>query len=573
MLLRALSALLVITLLHVLAGCSSSPPAMDSDPAAVLVCTPDSGFEPLDVVLDASGSTDDGAIVKYEFKFGDAGAGEQWSDNGATPSINHTYTGEDVDYTAEVRVTDDGGNTDTAAANVHLNASVDDPPVAALTADPSSGDAPLDVELDASASTDDGAIVKYEFKFGDAGAGEEWFDNGASPSTNHTYNGEDVDYTAEVRVTDDADTPQTDTQTVQISMGGGGPGDNEIRIHAGYTNPDNYSPFAGAWIVRLYDSEVPEPVGSPPAMPPLPPIDQILPAYPETLEGTIATATFEDVPDGSNYWVLIFRGDLVDWDPATPGEQLWVKLGPITVPPAYDSPDIMGVQVRDPQGGPGEDPVAYLAANPSYGDYDLLVTLDASVSTDDTGIVSYNFDFGEGAGWEGAGAAATAVHTYTSVGDFTARVEVTDDDSNTDIATANVHVTDPGGGSNQICLNIGYTDPGGYTPAGGAPIRLYDSEPTDPSDPFAFPYTFPPEIPLDQVSWNYTSIGYIMPICFENVPDGNDYWVFWHKGDLVDWDPATPGDQLWVKLGPITVPPDYSSPDIMGVQLKEPGVV
>lgn len=77
---------------------------------------------------------------------------------------------------------------------------VNNPPQAQLTADPLSGEAPLSVSFDASASTDGDpgdAIVKYEFNFGDAA----WFDSGADPTVTHLFSSPGA-VTVAVRVTD-----------------------------------------------------------------------------------------------------------------------------------------------------------------------------------------------------------------------------------------------------------------------------------------------------------------------------------------------------------------------------------
>lgn len=76
----------------------------NNPPAAALTATPSSGDKPLAVTLDASGSTDDSSITKYEFDYGEGGG---WVDNGTTATKAHTYTVSGT-YTASVRVTDDG---------------------------------------------------------------------------------------------------------------------------------------------------------------------------------------------------------------------------------------------------------------------------------------------------------------------------------------------------------------------------------------------------------------------------------------------------------------------------------
>jgi PKD repeat protein len=82
-------------------------------------------------------------------------------------------------------------------------------------------------------------------------------------------------------------------------------------------------------------------------------------------------------------------------------------------------------------------PVAALSANPISGDPPLLVTFNASASTDpDSGdtIASYTFDFGDGSA-PVMQASAIISHTYQSNGHFHATVRVTD---NHGLASSNV---------------------------------------------------------------------------------------------------------------------------------------
>jgi hypothetical protein len=85
---------------------------------------------------------------------------------------------------------------------------------AVLSANPTSGDAPLTVDFDGSASIGD--IVQYEF---DPGDGTGWVDQGGTATYQHEYTA-DGDYTATLRVTSSGS--DTDTDTVTISVGGAG---------------------------------------------------------------------------------------------------------------------------------------------------------------------------------------------------------------------------------------------------------------------------------------------------------------------------------------------------------------
>jgi PKD repeat protein len=91
-------------------------PGSDSGPVAVIVATPDNGYEPLVVDFDGSGShSTDSQIVKWEWKFGDGG---QWYEISGGVA-QHTYTSAGK-FRAQLRVTDDQGRRDTASVVIHV---------------------------------------------------------------------------------------------------------------------------------------------------------------------------------------------------------------------------------------------------------------------------------------------------------------------------------------------------------------------------------------------------------------------------------------------------------------------
>ncbi|WP_051335930.1 lytic polysaccharide monooxygenase [Aquimarina latercula] len=107
---------------------------VNTAPIAMLTATPTTGVTPLDVVLDASGSTDaDNDILTYSIDYGDGTFG---SDATST----HTYT--TGDYTATVTVSDGNGGTDTASVMITVTDDIIDPP----TGDCSFG-APIETSL------------------------------------------------------------------------------------------------------------------------------------------------------------------------------------------------------------------------------------------------------------------------------------------------------------------------------------------------------------------------------------------------------------------------------------------
>lgn len=197
----AATILLGITVLVLLTGCGNS------SPIASFTCTPSSGESPLTVSCDASSSHDsDGTILTYQWTFGDGNTGA-----GVTTSHIYTTTSNRT-YTITLTVTDDGGGQATESHVVSVTPPPpNSPPVASFTRTPSSGEAPLSVSFNASASSDpDGSIVSYVWSFGDGGSG-------SGITATHTYNSTGT-YTAQLTVTDDDGATDTaTTQTIQVS--------------------------------------------------------------------------------------------------------------------------------------------------------------------------------------------------------------------------------------------------------------------------------------------------------------------------------------------------------------------
>jgi len=89
-----------------------------------------------------------------------------------------------------------------------------------------------------------------------------------------------------------------------------------------------------------------------------------------------------------------------------------------------------------------DPPVCAFNANPNNGSTPLNVSFDATASSDDTGIASFTWDFGDG----GSGTGVTTNHVYTApVGGqaFTATLTVTDDDGQAVSCSQQITVTNP----------------------------------------------------------------------------------------------------------------------------------
>lgn len=85
---------------------------------------------------------------------------------------------------------------------------------------------------------------------------------------------------------------------------------------------------------------------------------------------------------------------------------------------------------------PNGAPVASAAADPLSGTAPLTVNFDGSASTDDKGIVSYSWDFGDGE----TGSGATPTHVFMEAGEYTVTLTVADAEGEQDQASLTVNV-------------------------------------------------------------------------------------------------------------------------------------
>ena len=184
---------------------SATPVPGNAMPNAEFTAAPSVGQTPLTVNLDASGSSDsDGHITSYKWTFGDGASG-----TGATTS--HTYADPGI-YEIWLMVIDNAGTADAAARTIQaLPAPVaNNPPTAIFTASPTSGQAPLTVSFNASASTDsDGIISSYAWSFGDGAIA-----SGVAES--HTYT-DAGSYTAQLTIIDDDGSSDSASRSVVVT--------------------------------------------------------------------------------------------------------------------------------------------------------------------------------------------------------------------------------------------------------------------------------------------------------------------------------------------------------------------
>jgi len=162
---------------------------------------------------------DDGIISKFEWDFGDGSSA-------TGESVTHTYTVAGQ-YTVVLRITDNRGSTATAQKVITVNPADDDGggtgagPVASFTATPLTGESPLTVTFNASASVSpEAAITAYFWDFGDG-------TTGSGITTTHTYGPTTTrSYSVVLRVIDSHNDEDTDTKTITVTVEGATPAED-----------------------------------------------------------------------------------------------------------------------------------------------------------------------------------------------------------------------------------------------------------------------------------------------------------------------------------------------------------
>ena len=110
----------------------------------------------------------------------------------------------------------------------------------------------------------------------------------------------------------------------------------------------------------------------------------------------------------------------------------------LTVTDAAGLTDTANTTVDATELSPNQPPVAAIL---SASCVDLDCSYDGTTSTDDNGIVSYEWDFGDGT----TGNGATTNHTYATAGTYNVTLTVTDAAGLTDTANTTVDATEPSG--------------------------------------------------------------------------------------------------------------------------------
>ena len=329
--------------------------ALDTDsPMAWFHVDSLSGISPHTVQVDASASA--GTGLTYAWDFGDGATA-----TGVTAS--HTFQGR-ADRVITLTVTDSQNRSDSATQVIRV---LNTPPSAAFSAAPDTGELPLSVQFDASASSDpDGHSLSYSWDFGDGNSG-----TGVSPS--HTYTERGIFYPV-LTVSD-------------------GHGDSNIAVAV--IRAGNQDPVAVAAATPLR--------GLPP------------------LNVTFNAGGSSD-PEGS---ALTYAWDFGDGTTATgvTPAHTFTDYGvyPVTLTVTDDQgnthQDQLEIHVEN------RPPTARIVMSATEGNAPATVQFDATTSTDpEGGALTYHWDFGDG----NTATGATTSHTYTQTGNYTITLTVTD---------------------------------------------------------------------------------------------------------------------------------------------------
>ncbi|MEM4264931.1 MAG: PKD domain-containing protein, partial [Thermoplasmata archaeon] len=381
------------------------------------------------VTVDASGSSDpDGTIVSYLWDWGDGTTG-----SGVIAS--HTYTATKT-YTITLTVTDDMGLTNSVSESVYVQLPKM-PPVASFTYTTDQ----LTVSVDATGSYDpDGTIVSYDWSWGDG-------TTGTGMTATHTY-GMDGTYEVVLTVTDNdgmtddasamvsvakvnmkpiaAFTYLVSDMTVSVDASGSSDPDGFITTYdwdwgdgatdSGMTATHTYASY-GTYLISLTVTDDQGATGTASQSVKLnaPPVASFTATVDKMTVSVDASGSTDDGMIVSYAW---------DWGDGTTGTGMsathkYSAYGTYTITLTVTDDGGKTDSTSKSVDIVNTPPIASFTATVSV----LTVSVDASGSTDDGTIVSYAWDWGDGA----TGAGKTASHTYSSYGAYTITLTVTDD--------------------------------------------------------------------------------------------------------------------------------------------------
>ncbi|KAA3613760.1 MAG: PKD domain-containing protein [Calditrichaeota bacterium] len=365
-------------------------------PTAIAEATPISGQAPLNVQFTGSNSSDpDGTIDTFSWDFGDGGSSTE-----ADPS--HTYNTAGT-YAAILTVTDDQGATASDTVDITVNASGPQAPMATII------------------SPQAGSILALNGTINIAGDATD-FEDGIIPAANFTWtadlpNGQ-TNYPAgsgTKTITTTTPLPGAYTLRLRVTDSGGLEGVQEIvfNVQAGAGNANPAAYFTAS-----------DTVGTAPL----------------TVNFNSALSTDPDGNINSRNWNFGDGGSGSTTSPSHTFTNSGIYTVQLTVTDNDGATGAFSKTITVTSSG-NQPPTAIASANPTTGTVPLQVQFTGSNSSDSDGSIStFDWTFGDG----GSSAQADPLHTYNSVGNYQARLIVTDDGGASDTAYVSITVNQAG---------------------------------------------------------------------------------------------------------------------------------
>ena len=337
-------------------------------PVPSFTATPNPANINIDINFDASASTDDGTITSYDWIFGDGNTG-----TGVTTTHSYNQAGS---YTAQLTVTDNDGNTAIVSKLIIVN-NKNVIPTPSFTASPNPVDVGANIIFNASASSDDGNITTYAWNFGDGNTA-----NGVSTTYSFTQAGS---FTVKLTVTDNDGNKASTSKLITVN--------NVIAPvipTASFTvTPNPVSVGANIIFNASASSD-----------------DGTITSYEWNFgDGNTAngvTTTYSYTQPGSFTAIL----SVTDNDGNKASISKVITVNNITEPVV---------------------PTASFTVTPNPVIVGANIIFNASSSSDNGTITSYEWNFGDGNTANGV----TTTYSYTQSGSYTAILSVTDNDGNT----------------------------------------------------------------------------------------------------------------------------------------------
>ncbi len=349
--------------------------APNGAPTAVATSDVSEGEVPLEVSFTGDGSTDDIGITSYLWDFGDGSTSTE-----VNPM--HTFTAVNI-YEVSLAVTDAGGLMDTATLTITVNP-VNEAPTAVASSDINEGEAPLDVSFTGDSSTDDVAITEYLWDFGDGSTSTE-----ANPIHTFTDAGS---YDVLLTVTDAGGLTDTALITITVYAANGVP-------------------------TAIATSNISE-GGAP-------------------LEVSfMGDASTDDSGITEYLWDFGDGGTSTEANPVHTFTTLGSYDVVLTVTDAGGLTDtaMLTIIVSAVNGAP----TAVASSDVTEGEAPLEVSFTGDASTDDTGILEYLWDFGDGE----TSTDANPVHTFMEANSYEVTLTVTDGQGLSDSTSITIEVLD-----------------------------------------------------------------------------------------------------------------------------------